>query len=282
MSEYMQSNGPEKAKKPVQDDALFEMSDFEDDTDASADESSFDITTAEAAGVAQSIIEAERERVPEKVAPAERLMAMKERFGFLPRTSEELNDAYGLTGEDLPGGAATKLNTIFHRQRQHDVKDPSAAVRAIVSRYVQYAKNAKVERGQIAEILMQITDDEGNADLGRLSGVWQDENSLSRPLIHGLWRQDAGAFIYGRSEENPLTTATSYVSSNKDTLNTIQELMDDPETSAHLVEALQSAQFEENQRHAFWVDILKQSRKHALAAGVAYKGLKELGELTDA
>ena len=245
----------------------------------SPDETEYMMTIAGAAGAAQSLIGAEVETKEASEADlAERMTTVEERFGFIPRSRRELSDTYDLTGKDLVGGAATHLNTVLQRQKRYDVEAPDATVRSIVARYAGYAENAKVEYGLLSQLEEIVVDESGSTTLNRLGTDWKYSGALSRPLLHGLWTQDAHAYMRDAEGVDPLKqldAGEKYSASNKATLEAIQQQIDVTKP-AEFIDALSSSKHSEVSRYEFWVNALQEARNHKAGAAVAYEALKKL------
>jgi hypothetical protein len=245
-----------------------------------------------ASAAAQSLIEpvmpAEVPAEPEingskAVGPAERLQTVQHRFEFYPIGKTELNDTYDVTGKDLVGGAAQQLNIVLLRQKQH-MEHPDRTVRSIVGRYHAYAEHAHTEAAFLSMLEGEVAKSEAHpfarADSISAVGVWRYEPSVARPLLNLLQQHDIAAFAQGETEANPLEStseniARTYSLANKETVARLQRFVEGLRVS-ELKGELASAFTQQQHRFNFWVNILKQSEKHAAARGVAHEALVDL------
>lgn len=229
----------------------------------------------DAVEAAQNLLSLEAE--PSGVGLRERLATVEERFGFLPRTKEELSDTYGLTGKDLVGGAATHLNTVFNRQKKY-MEDPDRTVRSIVSRYVEYAKNARVEYAFLKQTQEVIDNGRGGLNPSRLGSEWQHSGSIARPILHTLWMRDITAFMKDDTGTDPLKALKdgAYLPSNKQAVEQAQAMIATGKKTAFTEDFIHSMNSEQS-RFEFWVNALQEARSHKLAAPIAYGALVELG-----
>ena len=229
----------------------------------------------DAVGAAQSLVNIETS--PEKVGIAERLATVEQRFEFLPRTKQELSDTYDLIGKDLVAGAATHLNAVLNRQTKY-MEEPSRTVRAIVTRYADYAKNARAEYAFLKQVEDSIGDGKGGIDASRLGREWQYSGSVARPVLHTLWMRDVAAYMRDEQGVDPLKELADggYAMSSQRAMSAAQEMMTKGSKVA-FSEAFHHSTRSEHRRFAFWVQALQEARRHKAAAAVAYGALVELG-----
>lgn len=229
------------------------------------------------AEVAQKLIALEE--APDEVGIAERVVTVQQRFGFIPRGRKELSDTYDLTGKDLVGGAATHLNTVLNRQMKY-MEEPDRTVRSIVSRYADYAKNARAEFGLLKQLQELIEDEKGAIATSRLGAEWQHSGALARPLMHLLWSRDVNAYVQEEQKtgNDPLKAleGDKYKLSNRTTIADLQAYLSKAPKSA-IREVLHQSINDEQSRFDFWVKALQESRNHLAGRPIAYGALVELG-----
>ena len=206
----------------------------------------------------------------------ERLTTIEERFGFIPRTKDELSDSYDLTAKELVGGAAQHLNIVFNRQKRY-MDDPDRTVRSIVSRYADYAKNARVEGAFLRQVEEDIDNGRGGLDASRLGTDWRHSGSQARPVLHTLWMHDINAFMEDDTKTDPLKDVKDgvYMPSDKQTVARAQAMLQGKKSD--FVDDFKHSIRSEQSRFEFWVQSLQEARSHKLAAPIAYAALVELG-----
>lgn len=222
------------------------------------------------------------EAVVKEADLAERIVTVRERFGFVPRSKQELNDTYDLIGKDLIAGAASHLNIVLNRQARY-MEEPAKTVRSIVSRYADSAKNARAEYGLLTQLQELVEDEKGEITTAQLGRGWQYSGGLARSLLHVLWTRDVATYVQSEQDEpaeDPLKALAgdAYKLSNKQALARVQAYIDEPNHDS-FQETLHDSISGERERYKFWVKALQESRKHAAGAPVAYEALRSLGEL---
>ena len=234
-----------------------------------------------AAQAAQTLLslDDDTEKEAEEVGLAERLTTIEHRFGFIPRSKQELSDTYDLTGKDLVAGAATHLNTVLNRQKKY-MEDPERTVRAIVARYVEYARSARSDYAFMRQAEVDMGDGKGGLHLASFGTEWRHSGSLSRPVMRTLWSRDVRKFMRDGEAEgvDPLKALTDgeYAASNLYAVDAAQAMITGGK-KAGFAEEFQHAMQNERDRFDFWVNALQEARKHQLAAPIAYGALVDLG-----
>lgn len=231
----------------------------------------------DAVEAARTLVDVKGETPARESGIAERLTTIEERFGFIPHTKDELSDTYDLTGKDLVGGAAKHLNTVFHRQKRY-MEEPDRTVRSIVSRYADYAKNARVEHAFLKQTEELIDNGKGDLDPTRLGSDWRLSGSLARPVMHTLWMRDVSKFMRDDDDTDPLKAMKdgAYLTSDKQAVARAQAMLEGPKKSTFAEDLVHSISSEQG-RYEFWVKTLQEARNHKLAAPIAYAALVELG-----
>lgn len=222
---------------------------------------------------------------PEQIHTLERLLIVGEEEGFYPTSRRELNEAFNLRSfRETPGGAAKHLAEVSAHQVKHNAS-PREAVRSIANEYFGYARRARTDKTNLLTLQEEVSDlSQHNRletvktsmistglgqlvryiDLKKLAHT-QDFSQFDVTVLRGYDREHNDAFDNYVSSE-PSKEMTAHIESVISSMRLWQ-----------LSETVDAAITEQSKRFEFWVECLKESRRHSVARPIAYNALISLG-----
>ena len=229
----------------------------------------------------------------------ERLFDIHERFHFYPGSHDELNDAIGLSGEDLIRGSATFLSKLQQRQvrlnkeateRNKDLPEeeqievdpnkPRQIVESVIGRYISYATTAKTQGG----LLLGLTDMISARGAKRSEAAnsvpvlrdWKADGSTYAPILSLLKADDTETCIAQDTLEEGAKSPLSidYTKLSAAQLKEVGDKFIGAMKVGQLQDLLAQRVNEQRQRYAFWVKALEDSRVNNAAKDSAEAALK--------
>lgn len=210
---------------------------------------------------------------PEVRTSFDRLVMVHGELGFTPHSMQELNYAtLALDNRDLPGGYARFLNEVLLHQKKSVSKDPTAALRSIVSKVKAFAETTRGDKTMLLQIQEELRESLGVHNFIGINTVrsledWENQPATKRGL--GLIsRQLAVSEALQKQEMINLDS----VADN----DAIQEMME----HARVFEANDAANGALEQadaRFMFWAECLEGAKDHMVVRPMAFQALRSLG-----
>lgn len=216
--------------------------------------------------------------VPEvsKKDRSERQFNLRDRFNFYASSLDELKFATYLTSShDLPAGAASLLNKIYHRQKNKTTMEkPENTLYSITRGFINHIDNAK---GEIAA-LSAVRDDIKNSEAHSFSSVenistikdWKHEGYTRRAIGDVTRLVDTDNFVNEDGRDN---LNDNYLSSDPEMIGRL----------SHTVRTVRVGEFlnlidariaQHKARIEFWKQAVEQAEAHTIVRGMAHEALK--------
>ncbi|RTK95094.1 hypothetical protein EKI60_01410 [Candidatus Saccharibacteria bacterium] len=228
---------------------------------------------------------------PDELTTLERMEVMRQDYGFMPTTRDELNAAIGLVGfETTPGGTARHLNEILLHQKRAVTNDPAQAVRSVTAEYDGFARRAQSDhqglinlQGDVRELMnprVSIGEDAGsNSALRQLVRFMDlDAYTLTKGEVWpGFDPLKKAARVRGKQGARMIVDRYSASEMDEEVETHVRDVLAATTVGQTRV-LVDRAVADQARRLDFWVSKLRESRNHGIARPIADRALAHLGE----